>query len=465
MAVSLLQMVCSAVTVIMHPKIEDMKKIIFTIILCAAFSSGFSQKLTLRECIDLGVERNLSLHRSNISTEIANNRLSENRSRLLPMLDANFQFTDFLMKPTNVTTGTLLGSDFPDNSTWQQIRSMQYGVNAGIQLSMPIFNKTIFSGIDVAKTMVNISRISIEQAKEELTVAIANTYYLAQASCEQASLLQDNIKRMQELCEITQAMYEGGVVMEVDLSRVKINISNIDVLRKQYITIYEQQLNLLRFLLDFAPEQNISVGKMEQSFTQRNVSGVSDNLPALRLIAGQKELIDRQISTVKAGYLPSIALFGQLGANGYQDKFKGFFNDNKHHWFGNSFLGIKINVPIFDGNIKKKKINAYHLERTRTDLMFEERRKALVRDYNNVSEKLELSISSYRTQQSNYLQALSVFNVTEERYKEGVASMTDLLQDEMRMRESQIACIHALCECNLAYVQLLKLSDNLNQLK
>ena len=80
-------------------------------------------------------------------------------------------------------------------------------------------------------------------------------------------------------------------------------------------------------------------------------------------------------------------------------------------------------------------------------------------------EKLQLNLSSFNTQQSNYNQALSVYNVTEERYKEGVASMTDLLQDEIRMRESQIACIHALCECNLAYVQILKLSDNLNQLK
>lgn len=442
-----------------------MKKLILTIGLCVASIFGHSQVLTLRECIDIGVERNLSLHRSSISTDIAINRLSENRSRLLPMLDANFQFTDFLMKPTNVTTGALLGSDFPDNPTWQQIRSMQYGVNAGILLSMPIFNKSILSGIDVAKTMVNISRISTELAKEDLTVVIANTYYLAQASHEQASLLQDNIVRMQELCEITQAMYEGGVVMEVDLSRVKINISNLDVLRKQYVTIYEQQLNLLRFLLDLSPEQNISVCKMGQSFAQENVNGVSNNLPALRMIAERKELIDCQIRTVKAGYLPSIALFGQLGANGYQDRFKGFFNDNKHRWFGNSFLGIKINVPIFDGNIKKKKINTYRLERTQADLMLEERKKALIKDYNNVIEKLELNISSYSAQQSNYSQALNVFNVTEKRYKEGVASMTDLLQDEMRMRESQIACIHALCECNLAYVQLLKLSDNLNQLK
>lgn len=442
-----------------------MKRFLITLGLCSVVLSCFCQELSLRECIDLGMERNISVRRSNISTDIANNRLSENRSRLLPILEANFQFTDYLISPTNVTTGALLDADIPNDPVWQQIQSMQYGVNVGVQLSMPIFNKTIFRSIDVAKTMVNISQLSTEQAKEELTVAIANVYYLAQASQEQVILLKDNIKRMQELYDITKAMYDGGVVMEVDLSRVSISLSNIDVLRKQYATIYEQQLNVLRFLLDFPPEQEISVGKMDKSFTSYSIGGVSDHLPELRLITERKELINRQISAVKSGYLPSISLLGHLGLNGYQDNFKGFFNDNKHHWYGNSFIGIKVNVPIFDANNKRKKISGYRFELAQTDLMLDERKKALARDYANIMEKLQLNLSSFNTQQSNYNQALSVYNVTEERYKEGVASMTDLLQDEIRMRESQIACIHALCECNLAYVQILKLSDNLNQLK
>lgn len=442
-----------------------MKRFLITLGLCSVVLSCFCQELSLRECIDLGMERNISVRRSNISTDIANNRLSENRSRLLPILEANFQFTDYLISPTNVTTGALLDADIPNDPVWQQIRSMQYGVNAGVQLSMPIFNKTILRSIDVAKTMVNISQLSTEQAKEELTVAIANVYYLAQASQEQVILLKDNIKRMQELYDITKAMYDGGVVMEVDLSRVSISLSNIDVLRKQYATIYEQQLNVLRFLLDFPPEQEISVGKMDKSFTSYSIGGVSDHLPELRLITERKELINRQISAVKSGYLPSISLLGHLGLNGYQDNFKGFFNANKHHWYGNSFIGIKVNVPIFDANNKRKKISGYRFELAQTDLMLDERKKALARDYANIMEKLQLNLSSFNTQQSNYNQALSVYNVTEERYKEGVASMTDLLQDEIRMRESQIACIHALCECNLAYVQILKLSDNLNQLK
>lgn len=332
-----------------------MKRILFIFCLYFAIYPVFAQKLSLRECINMGIERNLSLHRSNISTDIANNRLSENRSRLLPVLEANIQFTDFLIPPTNVTSGTLLEADFPDNPTWQQIRSTQYGMNAGIQLSMPIFNKTIFSGIDVAKTLTNISRLSTEQAKEELTVAIAKVYYLAQASCEQVMLLQDNIKRMQELCEITQAMYEEGVVMEIDLTRARINLANIEVQKKQYATIYEQQLNMLRFLLDLNPKQEIRVSEMAKSFSADKTTGVSENLPELQLIAEKKELLNRQIGTVKSSYFPSVFLFGQLGANGYQDSFKGFFNDYRHHWFGNSFLGIKVNIPIFDANSKKKK--------------------------------------------------------------------------------------------------------------
>lgn len=115
--------------------------------------------------------------------------------------------------------------------------------------------------------------------------------------------------------------------------------------------------------------------------------------------------------------------------------------------------------------VKRKKIKGYRYELAQTDIMFEERRKALARDFDNTIQKLGLDLSSFQTQKDNYSQALSVYNVTEERYKGGVASMTDLLQDEMRMRQSQISCVQALCECNLAYVQILKLSDNLNLLK
>lgn len=57
-----------------------------------------------------------------------------------------------------------------------------------------------------------------------------------------------------------------------------------------------------------------------------------------------------------------------------------------------------------------------------------------------------------------------MYNITEEKYKEGVASMTELLQDEMRLRDAQAACVQAHCQCNVAQLTLLKLSGNLGTL-
>lgn len=143
--------------------------------------------------------------------------MTQNRSKLLPVLSADFQMADYLMKPANVTTGALLGSDFPDDPTWQKIQSMQYAMTSGIQLGVPLYNQTILSATKVARTLQEISNLSYEKAVEDLTLQIGNVYYLAQASLEQQNLLAENIRRMEELCTITEELYKGGVVFHVAL--------------------------------------------------------------------------------------------------------------------------------------------------------------------------------------------------------------------------------------------------------
>lgn len=175
--------------------------------------------MSLKECVALGIANNLTLDNARIGMQKGRTTLSQSRSRLLPTVIGTFQLTDYLKSPVNVTTGTVLGNDFPDDPTWQTIKSTQYNANAGIQLSLPLFNQTIYAAIDAAKTVEGISQLTYEKAVDDLTMNISRTYYLAQASLEQQILLEKNIRRMAELCEITEALYRQGVVMEVDLSR------------------------------------------------------------------------------------------------------------------------------------------------------------------------------------------------------------------------------------------------------
>ncbi len=429
-------------------------------IICAA------QAMTLKECIDLGITNNLALINSRIDIAKGTTGVSQNRARLLPVINGAFQFTDYLMQPVNVTTGTLLGNDFPDNPTWQTIRSMQYNVNVGVQLNVPLYNQSIYAAVDVAKTVEQLSLISYEKAVEDLTMQIGKVYYLAQSSLEQIRLTGENITRMQELCSITEAMHEQGVVLEVDLNRAMINLQNLEALKDQFAILYSQQLNMLRFLLDLSPETPLEVERMIDNIELFHSPGLSETLPELRLVALQKDLAQRKIGAVKAGYIPTISLTGYAGGLGYQDRFSHFFHtrESSQNWFGNCFIGLNISIPVFDANSKKLQIRQHRYEAEQAQNRIELLRNSINRDYSNALLQIRHNFEVYRTQSQSYRQAQDVYNVTEEQYREGVASMTSILQDEMQLRTAQSACVQAHCQFNLARLDLLRLSGNLSLL-
>jgi len=442
-------------------------KQLYILIMCSALASvSHGQVMTLPECIKAGIANNLSIGNARIGIERGRTGVSQNRSRLLPVINGVVQFTDYLKSPVNVTTGTVLGSDFPDDPTWQTIKSMQYNATAGIQLSMPLYDKTIRTAIDVARTVESINSLSYEKAVEDLTVQISKVYYLAQASQEQERLTDENVMRMEELCGITEALYEQGVVLEVDLNRVRINLQNLRTQRSQSHTLHCQQLNLLRFLMDMAPETPLEVMRMTESIEPLHSTGISEELPELRLNAQQKVLAEQRIKTVKAGYLPTLSLTGYAGGIGYQEKFLDFFHSSAatDNWFGNCYIGLAVRIPLFDASSKKLQIRQHQYDVRQAANRMELTWKQLGEDYTNAMLQFDHNTEVFRTQAENRRQAEDVYNVTEEQYKEGVASMTSLLQDEMQLRTAQAACIQALCQCRLAQLDLLKLSGNLSQL-
>lgn len=443
-----------------------MKHLCTFIICCLLTSVCHGQEMTLQECIKTGIANNLSLANARINIDKASTGISQSQSRLLPVINGLLQMTDFIKNPVNVTTGTLLGNDFPDNPTWQTIKSMPYNASAGIQLSIPLYNQTILSAIDLARVMKDINSLSYEKAVEDLSMQIAKIYYLAQASQEQIRLTDENIEHMDKLCAITAALYEQGVIMEVDLNRVRINLKNLNMLHDQCLTLHNQQLNILRFLINLPSEAPLKVSKMEEEIYRIHNDNLSESLPELLLPAQQKKLALQRIKVIKAGYLPSVSLTGYAGALGYQEKFGNFFHTSaaSDNWFGNCYIGLSIKIPLFEANSRKLQIKQYKYDVLQAENRFESTRKELSKNFANARLQFNHNMKVFQTQSENRRQAENVYNTTEEQYKEGVASMTALLQDEMQLRTAQTACIEAICQCRLAQLDLLKLSGNISQL-
>jgi outer membrane protein len=433
--------------------------VIFTS-LCALMPVGAQEVLTLEECLRLGIENNLSLESSRNEVRKGEHSLSENRAKLLPQINAVAGFNDNFNPPVSVTDGSAYGN--PYNVT----KTLQYNASAGIQLQMPLYNQTVYTSMDITRTMNELNRLSYEKAREDLILQISKMYYLSQNTSEQLTLIKENISRLNELSNITQAFYDNGMAMEVDVKRVNINLENLRVQYDNAQSMLTQQLNLLKYVMDYPADKEIALTPVNtENITSVSLTGLDNNQYELQLLQSKQKLAEQQRKMIGQGYIPSLSLTGSWMYSAYTDKAKNWFHSGpSNHWYQSSGIGLTLRIPIFDGLEKRAKMRKAKIEVENTRLSYENALKNMQTQYLNATNELMNSQRNFTKQKDNYLLAEDVYQVTTDRYREGIASMTEVLQDEMRMSEAQNNYINAHYNYQVTNLTLLKLTGQLETL-
>ena len=433
--------------------------VIFTS-LCVLVPVKAQDVLTLEECLRLGIENNLFLESSRNEIRKGEHTLSENRAKLLPQINAVAGFNDNFNPPVSVTDGSAYGN--PYNVT----KTLQYNASAGIQLQMPLYNQTVYMAVDIARTMNELNRLSYEKAREDLILQISKMYYLSQNTAEQIALIKENISRLNELSSITQAFYDNGMAMEVDVKRVNINLENQRVQYDNAQSMLTQQLNLLKYVIDYPADKEIALTPVDtENTTSVSLTGLDNNQYELQLLQSKQKLAEQQRKMIGQGYIPSLSLTGSWMYSAYTDKAKNWFHSGpSNHWYNSSGIGLTLRIPIFDGLDKRAKMKKAKIEIENAKLSYENALKNMQTQYLNATNELMNSQRNFRKQKDNYLLAEDVYQVTTDRYREGIASMTEVLQDEMRMSEAQNNYINAHYNYQVTNLSLLKLTGQLETL-
>lgn len=439
-----------------------MKRLLFIFaFFCSYVIGGSAQEiLTLENCLRLGIENNLSLEGKRKEIQKSKYGVSENRAKLLPQINGYAGFNDNFDPPVSVTDGSSYG--VPYNVT----QTLQYAANAGLDLQMPLYNQTVYTAISVARIVDEMNRLSYEKAREDLIMQISKMYYLGQVTAEQIALIKANITRLEELKNISEAFYDNGMAMEVDLKRVNINLENLKVQYDNAQAMMTQQLNMLKYVIDYPAEKEIALVPVNtNNITTAALTGMSENLYELQLLQSQVQLAERQKKMVTNGYIPSLSLTGSWRYSAYTDKaYHWFHSGPSNYWYRSYGVGLTLRVPIFDGLDKRFKKQKALVDIQMTKLRQEDTRKNLQTQYLNATNDLMNNQRNFKKQKDNYLLAEDVYAVTTDRYREGIASMTEVLQDEIRMSEAQNNYISAHYNYRVANLLLLKLTGQIESL-
>ena len=438
-----------------------MRKVLLFCALIVSMMHGRAQEtLTLEDCLRLGIENNLKLQTSRNEVLKARHNISENRAKLLPQINAVASFNDNFNPPVSVTDGSAYGN--PYNVT----KTLQFNSSAGFQLQMPLYNQTLYLSLDVAKIVNRLNELSYEKAREDLILQISKMYYLAQNTVEQISLVKDNIKRIEELRDIALAFYENEMALEVDVQRVNLILEDLRVQHDNASAMLTQQYNMLKYVLDYPAEKEIAVLPVDaEKLDVAATTGFNSNQYELLLLQEKASLAEKQKKIVASGYLPTLSLTGSWMFSAFTDKFKNWFHSGpSNHWYGSNGLGLSLRVPVFDGFDKRSRINKAKIDVENSKIAYEDAMKGMQTQYLNATTELENSIRNYRKQKDNYSLAENVCKVTNDSYREGIVSMVEVLQDEMRVSQAQNSYLTAHYNYQVANLTLLKLTKQLDTL-
>ncbi|MCA6075418.1 TolC family protein [Fulvivirga sedimenti] len=454
-----------------------MRNIIVLLILSVVATTSFAQEtaLTLEECINYALEHNQEYLNANLETEISDYVVKETISDGLPQLNGNLDLTynikiqtsfiqDFISPAVYDVLqgeGLLEPGPTPDPQFFPVQFGTKYAGNANISLNQMVFDGSFFVGLRAARTFAELSYKDRIRTKIDVVEGVSKAYYLAMVNQERQELILKNYQRLDTLLQETQALYENGFAEKIDVNRIQVQFNNIRVQQDNIARSVALSKALLKFQMGMSPKDDLELkDTIDELIFQEVPAQVFQDFDYNRRIEMSYlqtniELNQLDIKNVKMGYLPDIDLYGALGATAGTQSSGELFKPGTN-WFDYSAVGVRMQLPIFDGlrkshQIQQRKIKALQLENSREQLQ-----NSIDVEIQQSATNYQLAVDNLKAQLENMDLAEEVYNVAKIKYEEGVGSSIEVTNADADYKESQTNYYNALYDALIAKVELQK---------
>ena len=424
--------------------------------------------LSLQECVQMAVKKNINVKTARIDDEKNRVKKGEALAALLPKVNFNSSLTDNILLPTTVIDASKLSPGTPAGTMMPLQMGSHYSANAVLSISQVIYNQTAITAVKLLKKYTDMTGLSIEKASEDIAFEVAKLYALGQTTIEQRKLIDKNISNTERLRDITKITVDNGIGKQVDLDRVNVNLENLYTQQSNTQAAQEQQLNMIKYMLDLPLDQNIALtdtAGMQLLKDEPKLQSDFSNHVTIRLLESQKEISILNKKVITNGNLPTLSLSGQAAYQGMQEKFGTFFkNSSDNKWYPNANFTVTLAVPVFDGFEKKSKARQANLDIQKAQITLESTKENFSMNYKNAMNNYTNNKNTVRRQKRNLELAEKVYQESTLKYREGMAAMSSLLQDEMSLSSAQGGYLTALYNFKEAELKIMSLNGEIKNL-
>lgn len=431
---------------------------------CVSFYAQ-SQILTLQDCIELAIEKNISIKQSEL--DLANAEIDKKNAfgSFLPSVNANSSHSWNIGLNQNITTGLL------ENVTTQ---FSSLGVNMGVDIYKGLQNvkRLHRSNLAIIAQQYNIANIT-----ENTSILIANSYLQVMFNKEFLEVQKSQLEVSKKELERTNVLISAGVLTIANVFELEATIAS----QEQAVIQAENNLRIAKInlaqLLLITDYDNFDVAVenfdipfplileetpkeiFEKALTHRN---------DIKFSLTNLEISKTDIEIAKAALQPSLSAFysystrisysdgiertgvfeetpiGYVAATGEAvntsveqrrvvgpDSFWNQFQMNEGHNFG-----VQLRIPILNGLLSKNNLKRSKVNLLRSQNTFEQQKLNLESDVNQSYNDALGAYNFYKAAQKTVIARGDAYNNATKRFDAGVMNSFEFTQIKQRYEAS-----------------------------
>ena len=271
--------------------------------------------------------------------------------------------------------------------------------------------------------------------QQQIVLAVDEAFYNTLETKALLHVAEETVKARQDLVDQVQALTNAKLKSDVDLSFSKVDFARAKLLLLSSQNSYEASLSTLSAILgypdrqDFAPVEPAS----------QNTPPAVDPAPLIQQALSQRpevrSLEDEVTAATKFSkaehdlWWPTVAASGVVGAAPIR-------NDNISNWYGAA--GVNINIPVFNGFLFNARAKSADLDTEVKRKRLQDLQNNVARDVRNTWLDTEKAFERLSVTQQLREQAQLALELSQARYKLGLATIVELSQAELQKTEADI---------------------------
>jgi len=422
------------------------------------------ETLTLQQAITFALDNKIDAQKSRLDVENAQYKIDEVRAGALPEVSGAGTLTYNPMLQQSALPGELLGRP---GETIMVAFGQKWQSNATLTVKQQIFNQALFTGLKAANSTREFYQINKDLTDEMLIEKVATAYYQVFQSQLKMETVRTNLDNTEKNQQVIKGLVDAGLSKRIDLDRTTVQVNNLKAELQQAINTLQIQENALKFAIGMDISTEISMPRETFAIDPQvleNEAANLDNRIEIRSLAKQTELLELDKKAAIAEYYPSLSFTGNLGYLGMGQSFPIFSKDEGVSWSGFSGLGLNLSIPIFNGGKTKAKVNQKNIEILKNKADLADRKLALSQASQDARTQIKNSLLTINTNEANVKLAKEVLEDTQNNYRNGLATLTELLDAEKAQADAQNNYNTSLLNYKVAEVQLIKSNGNLKSL-